>query len=207
MVGCKKCGQKFIPQKGLLNYCSLKCRNARVWSEKDKLKKSLAAKSSEKILCSNRSSTRNRKVKFSSPCKLCNKPIIDMPHKKRKYHAECWLKVSGGYRENSTIVNKCIYNGIKLDSGLEKLFAMLLDKANIKWSKNNGDVYFEYEDKKQKKRKYYPDFYLPEYDLWVETKGGLYKTLDKNYEMKINSVTNLEVLFNKDVKELYNFLK
>jgi hypothetical protein len=28
MNKCKKCGNKFIPQKGLQNYCSLKCRNS-----------------------------------------------------------------------------------------------------------------------------------------------------------------------------------
>lgn len=49
MRDCKKCGKEFIPQKGLLNYCSLKCRNSRTWSEGDKKKKSLSAKSSKKV--------------------------------------------------------------------------------------------------------------------------------------------------------------
>lgn len=49
MESCKKCGDNFIPQKGLLNYCSLKCRNSRTWSDVDKKKKSLSAKSSEKL--------------------------------------------------------------------------------------------------------------------------------------------------------------
>ena len=49
MVGCKKCGKEFEPQKGLISYCSLKCRNARIWNEEDKLKKSNSAKNSLKI--------------------------------------------------------------------------------------------------------------------------------------------------------------
>jgi hypothetical protein len=49
MKNCKKCGNSFEPQKGLLNYCSLECRNSRIWSDEDKLKKSESAKNSEKI--------------------------------------------------------------------------------------------------------------------------------------------------------------
>ena len=37
---CKKCGEKFESTKGLINYCSLQCRNSRNWSEEDKLKRS-----------------------------------------------------------------------------------------------------------------------------------------------------------------------
>ena len=33
MKKCLKCGDDFIPQKGLINYCSLKCRNSKAQSE------------------------------------------------------------------------------------------------------------------------------------------------------------------------------
>lgn len=37
MVECKKCKSLFIPIKGLINYCSLSCRNSRgIRSLKDK---------------------------------------------------------------------------------------------------------------------------------------------------------------------------
>lgn len=47
---CKKCSKEFKPRKGLKNYCSLQCRNSRTWTEKDKQKKSLAAKKSKKVI-------------------------------------------------------------------------------------------------------------------------------------------------------------
>lgn len=47
---CKKCGKEFKVRKGFINYCSTKCRNGQNWTEKDKLKKSIAAKKSKKIL-------------------------------------------------------------------------------------------------------------------------------------------------------------
>jgi Zn finger protein HypA/HybF involved in hydrogenase expression len=49
MKNCKKCGGIFEPQKGLINYCSLVCRNSRVWSEEDKIKKSNSNKNSIKV--------------------------------------------------------------------------------------------------------------------------------------------------------------
>lgn len=49
MKECKKCGNKFEPTKGLINYCSLACRNRRNWSDNDKSKKSVSAKNSKKV--------------------------------------------------------------------------------------------------------------------------------------------------------------
>jgi hypothetical protein len=52
MKNCKKCGNSFETQKGLLNYCSIECRNSRTWTEEDKKKKSESAKNSEKLKAS-----------------------------------------------------------------------------------------------------------------------------------------------------------
>jgi len=49
MKNCKKCGVDFEPQKGLLNYCSLVCRNSRIWNDEDKIKKSISNKNSIKV--------------------------------------------------------------------------------------------------------------------------------------------------------------
>lgn len=49
MKNCKKCGNEFEPQKGLVNYCSLTCRNSRSWSNEDKQKLSESMKKSEKV--------------------------------------------------------------------------------------------------------------------------------------------------------------
>jgi 5-methylcytosine-specific restriction endonuclease McrA len=44
MKSCQKCGELFTPQKGLLNYCSLQCRNSRTFTKEAKLKKSIKSK-------------------------------------------------------------------------------------------------------------------------------------------------------------------
>jgi uncharacterized Zn ribbon protein len=57
MKNCKKCGSEFEPQKGLINYCSLICRNSRSWSEEDKQKLSETMKNSEKVKFANLNKT------------------------------------------------------------------------------------------------------------------------------------------------------
>ena len=54
MGKCKKCGKEFNPVKGILNYCTIECRNSREWSDDDKKKKSISAKNSEKVKESNK---------------------------------------------------------------------------------------------------------------------------------------------------------
>lgn len=59
MTNCKKCGNEFEPVKGLRNYCSIRCRNSRTWSESDKAKKSKAAKQSDKVKAANKRISNN----------------------------------------------------------------------------------------------------------------------------------------------------
>ena len=54
MGKCKKCGKEFNPVKGIVNYCTIECRNSREWSDDDKKKKSISAKNSEKVKESNK---------------------------------------------------------------------------------------------------------------------------------------------------------
>ena len=39
MKKCLKCGKEFEPSKGLVNYCSLQCRNSKIFTEEAKEKK------------------------------------------------------------------------------------------------------------------------------------------------------------------------
>jgi hypothetical protein len=41
---CRKCNKKFVPKKGTINYCSISCRNSRVFSDQTKEKKSFISK-------------------------------------------------------------------------------------------------------------------------------------------------------------------
>jgi hypothetical protein len=199
---CKKCNIEFTPVKGLINYCSLKCRNGRSWSDGDKMKKSKAAKKSAKVLLANKVTNRNRRPmieRVTTNCLGCNEPIVHTITVSRKYHAKCWLKNSGGYRPGSTKKNRSVYNGYVMDSGAERAFAIRCDELNIEWRKNKS-IYFEYNDTTEKLRRYYPDFYLPQFDTWVEVKGKYYKEIDKNFDAKLKCVNNILLIYSTEIQ-------
>lgn len=85
-----------------------------------------------------------------------------------------------------------------MDSGSELKFAQLLDKYNIEWAKNCGAVAFKYKDSLEKERKYYPDFYLPKYDMWVEIKGRYYDNELTAYKLK--AVGNIEIIYSDKIQ-------
>lgn len=60
------------------------------------------------------------------------------------------------------------YKDIILQGTWELRFAIWCDKHNIKWTKNTISFDYIY---KGKSHKYFPDFYLQDFDMFVETKG------------------------------------
>lgn len=87
------------------------------------------------------------------------------------------------------------YKGINMMGNWEVEFAKLLDKRNILWkyTEDKFDYLFN-----NSLHKYNPDFYLPEYDLYIEIKG--YPTL-KDFS-KWKSISNLNIYFGDDLLKL-----
>jgi len=70
---------------------------------------------------------------------------------------------------------------VMMDSTWEVALAKKLDELGIKWRRDESMI-LEYRTVRGRKRKYIPDFYLPDYDLYVEVKG--YWTDAARYKMK-----------------------
>lgn len=88
---------------------------------------------------------------------------------------------------------KFIYKGIKFRSNWEKIFARGLDKNGIKWK-------YECRVFKLKENLFYlPDFYLPEYDKWVEIKGYMY---DHSREKIQEFMKNHKLIVLSDLKSI-----
>lgn len=118
----------------------------------------------------------------------------------RRNHSRIMKGKSGGCREGS---NR--WKGIKinhknrevwLDSSYELRFVNVLKKFGIDWEKNYRKFPYDYQGMH---RKYIPDFWLHELNLWVETKGML-KEID-GYKWK-QFPYQLTVLFNKQLVDL-----
>ena len=89
----------------------------------------------------------------------------------------------GGYRPHPNKGKR--YKEIWFDSEWEVKVAESLDHHNVKWIRPK--VGFVWNDAGNK---YYPDFYLPEYDVYLDPKNNYLQTIDgdkiKNAEIRNN---------------------
>ena len=75
---------------------------------------------------------------------------------------ELWSKQSTYTKSDGTEVI--------MDSTWEHALAALLDRLDIKWDRGDHLV-LDYKTPRGRKRKYIPDFHLPDYDIYIEVKG------------------------------------
>lgn len=75
--------------------------------------------------------------------------------------------------------NQIVYKDIKLGSSYEVAVAEELEKHNVKWLRSS---YLIYKDNKGKEHRYYPDFYLPDYNVYLDPKNDyLLSSINKNF--------------------------
>jgi hypothetical protein len=192
MSDCKKCGNKFIPSKGLINYCSLECRNSRVFSEESKEKK--------------RNSNLNqipwnkgKNLKWiKSICLECGNEINHRKSTPKKYHSDCWLKTSGGYRKGSGVGKSGWYKGYWCDSSYELAWVIYNIDYGHSFIRNKKTYEYIWENKK---RKYVPDFIKN--DEIIEIKGFV----NNHTQVKLDSVPNLKILFRKDLNIEFDYVE
>jgi hypothetical protein len=124
---------------------------------------------------------------FQSDCKICGAKI-ETPRKKGKAKITCSDKcyrelVSKNSRSNSNCGGRTNYKKFQykehwMDSSWEVKVAEVLDEKQIKWNRTKK-THFKWTDKSGKRRRYHPDFYLPDYDLYLEPKNKFLQEKDK----------------------------
>ena len=94
-------------------------------------------------------------------------------------------------------IKKCVYNDQIFDSNWEVIVAKFLDKNNIKWIRPlNGFEYIW----NNSIHIYYPDFYLTDYNLYIEVKGYI---RDRDL-FKWKTIPNLIVLKKEEINNIIN---
>jgi predicted nuclease of restriction endonuclease-like RecB superfamily len=93
--------------------------------------------------------------------------------KRRRRKKKLWSKRSDYVTVEGTIVS--------MDSTWEVACASRLDELGIKWERDHS-IKLGYVTRGKRKRNYIPDFYLPEYDVYIEVKG--YWTDAARHKMK-----------------------
>lgn len=188
-IYCAQCNSPLLYSKRNQQYCSTSCAATYNNSVKDwsKIKTGPPKGTSP----SNKYGVHTKifqckicKKYFQGKRSVCDNPICRHENLKGK---------TGGFRANSTRKTRVLYKGYQLDSGAELRFAQLLDTHNIKWVKNST-IWFEYLPGK----KYYPDFFLTDYNQWIEIKGKYY--LREDDPLRWKSVPDLEVIWSNNIK-------
>lgn len=137
-------------------------------------------------------------------CEICN--IVYYYPKpgssKRACSVECTRAIMSN---NSRLHPKCggqrtykshMYNGIHLDSTYELEVAKSLDANEVKWVRPK---FVWYLDSNNKLRRYYPDFYLPDYDIYLDPKNDYLIKTDTFKIKQAELYNNIKiVILNKD---------
>lgn len=93
------------------------------------------------------------------------------------------------------------YNGVLMDSSWEVRLAKSLDEANIEWLRPSP-IRYELDGVN---RKYFPDFYLPEYDLYVDPKNQhAYNVQVRKIKVLLENIKNL--VFLTSLEEIDTFV-
>jgi len=125
-------------------------------------------------------------------CKSSFKKIVkNNVEIKKTCSNDCYSKLMSKYaRENPNCggelgYKQFVYNGIKMDSSWEVEIANWMDVNCISWERSRKLHMFWWVDENGDKRKYFPDFYLPKYNVYLDPKND-YKLSKDLY--KLNKV-------------------
>ena len=89
---------------------------------------------------------------------------------------------------------------VSMDSTWEVACARRLDELGVRWIRSDA-LKLTYLSKRFRRRNYIPDFYLPDYDLYIEVKG--YWTEAAKHKMKDVQVRNpVRILILESLSEI-----
>lgn len=191
MKKCKNCNNILRNQSALFcnRSCSAtynnKCRKPRTTESKIKTSKSVCKsmgveykpKAPSKPNPLIRATKNGHPYTKVSQCTYCKKFFDAEKRKSSTCSDRCFIDVKTKLNNRG---KKCTYKGITFDSLWEKKVAIVLDSKNIKW--NRPEDTLPWFDRKGKQRKYFPDFYLIDHDLYLDPKN---KQVQKDQEEKL----------------------
>jgi hypothetical protein len=97
--------------------------------------------------------------------------------------------------------NTILYKGVLLDSTWEFELAKRLDELSVKWIRPEP---IPWTDKQGRIHNYFPDFYLPEHDLFIDPKNKHAANVQKD-KIKILLSSYKNIIFLHSLEECKNF--
>jgi len=112
--------------------------------------------------------------------------------KKKKF--KLWSKQSDYITVEGTTVS--------MDSTWEVACAKRLDELEVRWIRNPS-IKLKYNTRGRRARNYIPDFYLPDYDVYIEVKG--YWTEAARHKMKsVQALNPVRIIILESLSEIKN---
>jgi len=111
-----------------------------------------------------------RKLSISSKLAADNYWNTETRKKQSEIMKRAVLENPDSYSSNNVCgrTKKITYNGFNLNGSWELIVAKWLDENNIKWTNKLNPFTYIWNGSEHM---YFPDFYLPEYDWYIEVKG------------------------------------
>jgi hypothetical protein len=142
-------------------------------------------------------------ITYNCTCEVCGKNFLHLKRSVKTCGEQCYKKLLSNHSTNNpncggeTNFKRFKYNGVIFDSSWEVDIAKFLNKNKIKWQRSRKIVLF-WVDKNNNKRRYYPDFYLPKYDVYLDPKNKYKQKLDKE---KLDYIAKSYNIVYGDIKE------
>lgn len=166
-------------------FCSRVCANSRgPRSDETKIKQSIANKNYLAGLSAEEKFNKNYNLYSSSPnnfasgpytkirlrpCSYCKKVFWSNNANTVGYNTTCSDHCFLAVKRKNASGNKTEYNGELYDSNWEVIFAKWLHELNITFIRPQDHI--PWTDSNGNKRKYFPDFYIPQLNLYVDPKN------------------------------------
>ena len=181
-----------------LKFCGSSCaaiynNSIRTSESREKQRKTLLIKNNKPLTQKRRKpKTGNgisRKVSFPI-CLSCLKLFIVKTWSKN-HRKTCSPECEQDLKSFTSIKTKrYTYKGVNMQSNWEVQIAILLDELKIDWIRPK---HIKWTDESDKERKYFPDFYLPDFNIYIDPKNPYVQTLDKYKIEQIQKEVNLYV--------------
>lgn len=160
--------------------------------------KGLSAENCESIRRQKETYQKNKELRLHKDTSGVNNSMSKHPEAKEKISKTCLEKSRNGTWHKSLAKNNhYVYKGVDLDCKWEFEFAKWLDSKNIRWIRPKDRFKYIYQNKE---RYYTPDFYLLDFNEFVEVKGY---TTGKDYAKWNQFPKNLKLTILKK-KDLIN---
>lgn len=216
-MNCVNCKNEII-SKSAKKFCSCSCaakfnNTGRIRTDESKLRVSIAMKIYlADNPCELKSRTnrlevirpiKKRKTETLKICTFCKCEFMSQRRKNGAYPRLCSDKCFIARKQQNARGNKSIfYKDVRMDSMWEVKLATFLDYHNIEWVRPQTSI--PWTDTKQKQHKYFPDFYLPAYNIYCDPKNPI--VLEQQKE-KIEYVKKHITLLYGDLNEIINHIK